>query len=176
MAYIPAITDRVLSDVTPPITSKGYFNVSDWERINGNTRYARNLAEVMLDITILLSNLTTPTITVFPSFTSFNALLGNIESLRLMVIGESIAGAETEIKDDYTGGAGSDAPDYQDVNLWESTIDAIWNYYGGPALDVCPTLTANLTIPTATIHTVVDCIDPGAYEIIIQGTGELHVI
>ena len=36
MAWVTPIVDRALSDITGR-TSKGFFNVADWERIDGNT-------------------------------------------------------------------------------------------------------------------------------------------
>jgi len=175
MAYTTPVTDRTIADVKNK-TSKAYFNVADWQRIYNNTLLTKSLAEILLSSSISASTLTEPTITTIPTVVNFNALLTNIETLRLAVVAESIVGAQTVINDAWEAGLFRSAPDWQDANIWESTIDAIWQHFDGNTLEVCPTLTANLTIPTDTDYIVVDCIDPDVFEIIIEGTGELHVI
>ena len=177
MSYVTAITDRVLSDVTTP-TSKGLFNVADWTRVYGNAKITTELTEVMLETPITFNAVTSPTTStaLVSLYTMFNTLLANIERLRLAVAGESIPGTSTEIVDDWTPGPNEDSPDYTDVNLWESTVDAIWDYWGGGDLDVDMVLAEDLIIPTATQLIVVDSIDTAGYNIDIQGTGKLYII
>lgn len=175
MSYVTPVTDRTYADLVA-LNSKAYMNVVDWARIYGNSRLVNSLAAIELATGIQFNILSIPTTTTIPSATDVNTLAGNIERARLAVVGESIPGTSTEIKDDYIAGAGEMAPKYTDVNLWESTLDAIWEYYNGPDLDVCPTLSADLTILTGAQEIYVDCINPGNFEIIIQGTGELHII
>ena len=175
MAYVTAITDRVLSDITTP-TSKGYWNIADWTRVYGNSQLVNSLAAIMLDTPIVFNTLTAPTITTIPSVTDFNTFLANIERLRLAVAGESIVGTGTEIKDDYTAGTGYESPDYVDANLWESTLDAIWNHYNGPTLDECPILSTDLTILTGAQEIYIDCLDMADYNADLQGTANLYII
>lgn len=177
MSYVTAITDRVLSDVTTP-TSKGLFNVADWTRIYGNARLTNSLAEINLDTAITFNLVAAPTTsrTLTGIITDINTLLANIERLRLAVAGESIPGTTTEIVDDWVAGQNEEAPDYTDVNLWESTIDAIWTNYSGGDLDVDLVLSEDLTIATATTLIVVDSIDANGYDIIMQGTAKLYII
>jgi len=171
MSYVTAITDRVLSDITTP-TSKGYFNVVDWNRVYGNAQVTSSLVEILLSIPIVFNTVAEPTITTIPTANGVNALTGNIERLRLEVITD-LPALTTEIKDDW---GGTLSPKYTDVNLWESTIDAIWDYYNGASYTVCPTLSADLTITTGNQGIYIDCIDAVDYNIDLQGTANLYII
>lgn|SRR5574341_403662 len=176
MPYTTPIKDRTITDITNR-TSKAFINVADWVRIYYNARYTSGLASIKLGSNIVFNVVAPdPVITDFPNETKFNTLLNNIELMRLAVIGLSIPGALTEIKDDYVAGINEEAPDYVDVNLWESTIDAIWDYYNGDALPVCPTLTADLTITDGNYAIYVDCIDAADFNIDLQGSGNLYII
>lgn len=176
MAYVTAVTDRALSDITTP-TSKGYWNVADWVRVYGNSQLVRNLAATMLATSIRFDILSTvPTITTIPSVTDFNTFLANIERTRLAVVSVPIPGTTTEIKDDYLAGSGQESPDWVDANLWESTLNAIWNHYNGGSLDVCPSLAANLTVTNGTTVIYVDCLDANGFDITIESTGHLSII
>lgn len=169
MSYTTAKTNWIASD---------YFNVVDWNRIYNNSHLASALAAILRAETIVFDVVAMPAISDNPQTAGgkLNTILANIERLRLAVADEAIAGALLEIKDDWELGPDKAVPNYNHANLWESTIDAIWEYFDGPSLDICPTLTADLTIPTGTQYIVVDCIDPDTFEIIIEGTGELFVI
>jgi hypothetical protein len=175
MAYVTPITDRSQADIIAQ-NSKAYWNVADFERVYRNSQLANALAEIELDTPIDFDILTAPTITTIPAVVDFNTFLANIERLRLAVVGESIPGTETEIKDDYIAGTGQDAPDYHDANLWESTIDAIWEHFNGPDLEVCPTLTADLTVTTGNNQIYVDCLDMANFDVDLQGTANLYII
>lgn len=176
MSYVTAITDRVLSDVTTP-TSKGYMNVADWSRIYGNSRLAHDLAEINIALDpIAFTPLTTPTTATVPTITEFNAFLTNIETLRLATQNYVGATIYTAIKDDYVGGPGSKAPNYVDVNYWESVIDAIWTYFAGPSLEVCPTITTNITVADGVNKIYIDCVDITTGSFDIQGTSSNLVI
>mgnify|MGYP006375505159 CR=1 FL=1 len=99
MSYTTPVTDRTYADIAAR-NSRAYFNVADWTRIKGNEQITRNLTEILLSISVsatMISDVTTVTI---PTASSINALLTNIENLRLAVAGEAIAGTTTEIKDD----------------------------------------------------------------------------
>jgi hypothetical protein len=173
MAYSTPVTDRTSADIAAR-NSKAFLNVSDWTRIYNNSQVVNSLAAIMLGAGIAFDTIALPTITTIPSVTNLNLLTGNIERVRVAVI--AVLPSLTEIKDDYEAGPDKTAPKYTDVNLWESTLDAIWNYYDGPDLDVCPTLAADLTVATGTNHIVVDCIDAANFNIDIQGTGNLYII
>jgi hypothetical protein len=118
----------------------------------------------------------TPTTSTIPAVANFNTLLANLETMRLAVASESIVGAQTEIKDDWLEGTSNPVFDYADCNLWESTIDAIWDHWGGNSLDECPTLTGDLTITTGNYEVYIDCIDMDTYNIDLQGTANLYII
>jgi len=175
MAYITAITNRTIEDVRNK-TSKAYFNIADWERIYNNTFLTKNLAEILLSSGITLSTLSVPTITTIPTAANFNALLTNIETLRLAVISESITGAQTEINDAWEAGLLKTAPDWEDANLWESTIDAIWVHFDGGTYPVCISLTGNLTVTNGNYYIAIDCIDANNYEISLEGDAALYII
>lgn len=176
MGYVTPIKDRTATDIANR-TSKAFVNVADWIRIYYNAQYTSSLASIQLGSNIVFNAVTPdPVTTDFPSVIKFNTLLNNIELIRLAVIALSISGTSTEIKDDYVAGINEEAPDYIDVNLWESTIDAIWDHYSGDALEVCPTLTANLTVTTGTNKIYVDCLDTADFDVDIQGTGNLYII
>src|SRR3990172_3602404 len=172
MAYVTAVTDRTALDITNR-TSKAFMNVADWVRVYGNAELVNSLTSIMANVLITFGQLAIPTITSIPSVTGVNTLAGNIEATRLAAVADGATGISTEIKDNYIGGAQGDSPKYTDINLWESTLDAIWNYYDGASLDVCPTLTGNLTITTGNQLIVVDCIDIDGFSIILEGTGIL---
>jgi hypothetical protein len=173
MAYVTPVTDRTSADIAAR-NSKAFMNVVDWTRIYNNSQLVNSLAAIMLGTGITFDVIALPTITTIPSVTNLNLLTGNIERIRVAVA--AVLPSLTEIKDDYIAGAGEVAPRYTDVNLWESTLDAVWVYYDGPDLDVCPTLSADLTVATGTNHIVVDCIDAANFNIDIQGTGNLYII
>jgi hypothetical protein len=175
MSYVTPITDRAQSDITNK-TSKGYWNVADWSRVYGNSRLVNGLTAIELGALVYFDTLIMPTIITIPTVAEFNMFLANIERVRVAVSGESISGTTTEIKDDYIAGPGQDAPDFSDANLWESTLDAIWDYYDGASLNICPTLNNDLTILTGTQYVVVDCLDLATYNVDIQGTGVLIIL
>jgi hypothetical protein len=168
--YTTAITNRTIADITTP-TTKGLFNVMDWTRIYNNTKLTNSLASIMLDDEITFSAITTPTVTTISgTYAIFNTLISNIERLRLAVASLSIPGTLTAISENVS------AFDYRDVNLWESTINSIWYYYDGDKILVCPTLTEDLIISDGEIAFFIDCVDVDEYEIIIEGSGVLHIL
>lgn len=176
MGYTTPITDRVLSDVTTP-TSKGYFNVADWTRIYNNARLTSSLTFIQAGGTEAFTPITAPTTSTIPTLfiSMFQTLTANIEQFRARMQAAALLTLPS-IKTDWLAGAGNVAPNYQHVNQWESTIDAIWDYWSGDSLLVCPSLSANLTIPTGTTAIYVDCIDSNGHNIEVQGTGKLYII
>jgi len=174
MAYVTAVTDRDAADIVAR-NSKAFWNVADWTRVYNNTLLVYSLIEAHGSI-FTPTLLSSPVITTIPSVTDFNLFLANIENIRAAVSGEPISGISIAIKTDWIAGPGQPAPKYSDANLWESTLDAIWNYYGGPSLPVCPTLAADLTITTGNQGVYVDCIDAANFDIDLQGTANLYII
>ncbi len=175
MSYTTPVTDRTYADIAAR-NSKAYMNAADWQRIKNNEQVTRNLSEILLSISVsatLIADVTTASI---PTVSTVNALLTNIENLRLAVAGESITGTSTEIKDDWAAGLSGTSPTFADVNLWESTIHAIWTYINGAIYDNCPTLTVNLTVTTGNQEIYIDCLDAADYNIDLQGTAKLYII
>lgn len=173
MPYTTPITDRTNADILAQ-NSKAYINVVDWNRIYRNAQLASALAEIELGTPIDFDILAEPTITTIPTVGFLNTLLANIERMRLAMVAEIPTLAE--IKDDWEGGSHKPSPNYQYVNQWEATIDAIWDHWDGDDLEVCPTLTGDLTILTGTNVTYVDCLDMANFNVDIQGTGNLYII
>jgi hypothetical protein len=159
MSYTTPVTDRTALDIANR-TTKGHWNVADWERVYNNSQLVNSLVAIMLAEAIQFDTLTVPTITTIPSATDFNIFLANIERTRTVFIDsetDTHPGTQTEIKDDYIAGPQGTSPKYTDANLWESTLDAIWNYYDGALIPVCPTLTNNET-PSSS-YVAIDCLD-----------------
>jgi hypothetical protein len=132
MSYVTPVTDRTDLDISTR-TTKGHFNLSDWTRIYGNALFVRNYLQTLLGITIPFTTITAPTITTIASFTVFNTLLTNINTL--------IAGFPwplpwfsplTVLRNDWAGGQTAQAPDFEIVNQWEEVLDtaytrAVWS-------------------------------------------------
>lgn len=118
MSWVTPITDRVLSDVTSPTPSgKGYFNVADWTRVNGNNIELRSILAADGYKDIVPNTLVTPTMTTIPTVTDINQLIENIERLRLAACLPSAL--ISALPYDWLGGPNQDSPDYTDVNTWE---------------------------------------------------------
>jgi hypothetical protein len=173
MAYITPVTDRTAADLIAK-NSKAYWNVADWERVYHNFILVKTFVELVMPTTVAITELGAPNSAVVTQVSEFNFFLENIENLRLAVESESIPGTAIAIKDDYVAGPTAKAPDYRDANRWESTIDAIWEHFDGPDVDVCPSLSGNLVLTTQYI--VIDCIDTNGHTITINSGGSLHII
>jgi hypothetical protein len=167
MAYVTAVTNR---------TAASFWNVADWARVYGNSQLVSALAEIELGSPIAFTSLTAPTITTIPAVADFNLFLANIENIRVAVVGESIPGTLIAIKDDWEAGPDKTSLSYGHANLWESTLDAIWSYYNGASLPVCPILSSDLTITTGNTYIVVDCLDANGFNITIQDGATLAII
>lgn len=175
MSYTTPITDRTYADIAAR-NSKAYFNVADWTRIKGNEQIVRRLTEILLSISVSASLIPDVTTLTIPKATEINLLLTNIENLRLAVAGESIVGTTTEIKDDWASGISGTSPTIVDVNLWESTIDAIWAHFLGNTYPVCISLSSNLTVTNGNRYIAIDCIDANNYDISLEGDAALYII
>lgn len=115
------IYDRTDQDILNR-TSKAFFNVSDWLRVNGNTQDVKTLVDIMLAIDVPFDDLgAAPQIAEFPSYARINALLGNIDSLRAEARLPAATGV-VPIKHNYVPGSGAVAPDYKAVNDWERDL------------------------------------------------------
>lgn len=129
MPYTTAIFDRTRTDITNR-TSKAFFNVSTWDRIEDNAVFVRDeLVFVFGPVIIFTGPTSAPTITSIPDVDDFNRLLENIEYLRQAALsvmpGLSSESGFAVIAHDWEAGASKDAPDYTDVNRWEKVIDLI---------------------------------------------------
>lgn len=175
MSYTTPVTDRTAADVVAKNT-KAHFNVADWTRIYRNAQLVNSLVEILIeDGPLSFPVVSAPAITSIPSVADFDTLLLSIETFRTT---NSLltAVAPTAIKHDWIAGVGYPSPKYTDVNLWETTIDAIWTYLNGSSYLACPTLSANLTLATATTAIYINCIDTSTYTIDLQGTSKLFIL
>ena len=120
MAWVTPITDRVLSDITTP-TSKGYFNVADWERIDGNVDVIKAMLDAADYLDIPLNTLITPTITTIPDVDDINDFIENIVLLQESASLPIGLGLVT-LTYNYVGGANFTVPDFEDVNDWENNL------------------------------------------------------
>lgn len=175
MSYTTPITDRNAADIAAR-NSKAFMNVVDWSRIYDNSKLVHDIVEIETAQVIAFTTISTPTTSTIPTITDVNALTGNIELTRFIFFGDisnSTPGTLVEIKDDYEAGASKPIFDYRDVNLWESTLDAMWEYFD---VEECPTLTGNLTVLTGTNQIYVDCLDDGGFDIEIESGANLYII
>lgn len=118
MSWVTPITDRAQTDIDSK-TSKGYFNVSDWVRIDGNVDVVLAMLTSNGYETPSKTSLTTPTTTTIPTVSELNSFINNIVILQEVVyLGSSLA----TLKHDYQPGANADAPDFNDVNDWENNL------------------------------------------------------
>jgi hypothetical protein len=124
MSWVNPITDRTITDINTR-TSKAFFNVADWIRIDGNNRELQTLIENLLSLVVSLETLTPPTITHFPTAEEINALIENINRLREAACLPEATGA-TALKSDYLNGNGTSAPNYEAVNAWEEVQRLIY--------------------------------------------------
>lgn len=172
MSYVTPVTDRSQADIVAK-NSKAFFNVTDWERIYNNARLAIDLARIIGGLSVGWDDIYQQYITYIPNVTHFNTLLENIELARQAV---NIPTAATVIKYDWEAGSRKQAPKYTHVNQWEKTINAIWTYYNGGSIPVCPVLSSNLTVLTGNYALYIDCLDMADYNIDLQGTAKLYII
>lgn len=127
LGYILPITNRLLNDVQQGYP-KGKFGVSDWQRIDNNTQYARDLVESTHSVLIPWIELATPTREVYPPAADINALVRNIISVQNAAVLAQNAQLYT-LKANYEDGSDKQSPDYLIVNAWEKVIDLIVQRY-----------------------------------------------
>lgn len=131
MAYITAIFDRDAADIVTR-TSKAFFNITDWNRIEDNAFWVRDELSDSFGVVVIFGGVASdPTISFIPDVDNFNRLLEDIEQLRQ--VAESVMPALTTtsgfsaVAYDWVAGVSQNAPDYADVNHWEEVIDIIHN-------------------------------------------------
>lgn len=117
MSWVTPVTDRTITDINTR-TAKAFMNVSDWARINGNSEVIQAQVNDLFALVVSLETLTTPTTTHFPTAEEINALIENINQLR---VGASLPDATgiVALKANYLNGNGAPAPNYEAVNAWE---------------------------------------------------------
>jgi hypothetical protein len=118
--WIAPITDRTRDDLQAR-TAKAFLNVSDWLRIYGNTILDQRAVQAIIGLNAVLTSLTQPAITEFPSVVDINTLIENIDLLREATCLPASLGL-VALKHDYIAGSGAEAPNYEDVNDWERDI------------------------------------------------------
>lgn len=125
MTYIEPITDRTMTDIVNR-TPKGHFNLSDWERITGNTEHTRELVEDIRSVVIRELLLPTQTTASIPSADLFNRMVKNIIAV------QQAAGIDSaslyQLFAAYDSTVGTRKPDYETVNALERVIDLIVRY------------------------------------------------
>ena len=122
--YITPITNRTLTDITNR-TARGFFNLSDWERIDNNTAYAAEMVEAFQGITIARTVLPVRTMDNFMLASDINALVQNIINVRDAAIYADTAGYN--ISASFIPGGRS--MNYINVNTWEKVLDVIVKRY-----------------------------------------------
>lgn len=172
MAYTTAVTDRTQTDITNR-TSKAFLNVADWTRIYTNAQLTASYGELVKGSYIVFTPIAPATTTTWPSVTDLNTLLANINRIRTAFL--TNLPSLTAVKEDWTAGQGSIAPNYTHVNQWEANVDAVWVYINGAALTSL-TMTGNLTITTGNRNIYIDFVDAGNFDIDLQGSAELHIL
>ncbi len=118
--WLDPIIDRTQTDIINR-TSKAFLNVADWTRIDGNTQEMKTQVDSLLGTSIVLNPLTEPAMAIFRGSGNINALIENINKVR---IGASLPAATgiLPLKQNYIAGNGSIAPNYENVNAWELTL------------------------------------------------------
>ena len=127
MPWVNPITDRTYADILNR-TSKAFFNVADWQRIYNNTWELNQLVNNLRGLNIEFTPLTSPTIATIPSANDINALILNIERIRL-ASGLPISPDLQPLKTDWQSGFSAAAIiNYETVNTWEKNLLTMWNW------------------------------------------------
>lgn len=124
MPYTTPVYNRTLTDVQTR-TSKGLFNVADWNRIYGNTQYVSNDLLTLVGLIVIAPTIATPTTSSIPQVADFNSVLACIEAMRVQMTTYYAAVISAITTLTYIAGAGEKAPDYLAVNQWEYCLDQI---------------------------------------------------
>ena len=124
--WIDPVYDRVQADIDNR-TSKAFWNVADWLRVNGDARIVNALTNIMLGLAIPFTELTQPTTATVPTASDINTFIANIDAARAAVCFPSASGV-VALKTDWQEGNGAAAPDWQAVNAWEQDLQYIRDY------------------------------------------------
>ena len=125
MAYTEPITNRTMTDIVNR-TAKGHFNLSDWERITGNTTHARELVEDIRSVVIREKLLPEQTVMSIPSAALINRMVENIIAVQERA--GVASGSQYQLFASYDSTVGTRKPDYETVNAWERVLDLIVKY------------------------------------------------
>lgn len=129
MPYVAAIFDRTQTDIDTR-TSKAFFNVATWDRIEDNSVWVHDELVSAFGVVVVFTGTTSaPAITSIPDVDDFNRLLENIEQLRQAALSVMPALTASAVTHDWVAGVSQNAPDYTDVNHWEEVIDIIHQTY-----------------------------------------------
>jgi hypothetical protein len=119
--FITPIYDRTYADILNR-ANKAYFNVDDWVRIYGNSQIINTILSALFGTPITFNTLSVPDINTIPSATNINDFVDNIENLREYL---SLSPLE-ELTTTWLSGSSAAAPDYEDVNAWERSLDVLF--------------------------------------------------
>lgn len=122
MKYVEPVYDRTQEDVDNK-TSKAFFNIADWKRVNDNSQILALIVGYFINDTITLTPVANPTITNIPTVNLLNNILDNLELIR------TSSGLPLNIipalEHDWQAGSGAHSPDFEDANQWEENIALI---------------------------------------------------
>lgn len=124
MPWVNPIFDRAITDINNR-TAKGFFNVVDWTRINGNTGEVKFRVLSMLGLNVSTVTLTVPITSQHPAADDINALIANIELVRDGACLPMAVGL-VDLKQDYQAGNGTVAPSFVEVNDWERNLNLLY--------------------------------------------------
>jgi hypothetical protein len=123
--------DRTQADIDAK-NSKAYFNHNtDYLRIVNNAQIVCQSLAAILGIPTWFSKYTYTSLYTFLKASDFYGLLGSIETLREKAALPIDAGYVKSTE--WLGGQSADGITFEDVNLWERTIDNVVNNMGAAA-------------------------------------------
>ena len=123
MSYITPVMDRDAANLAAK-NSKAYFNIADWNRIYANVLWVEYELSQVFGLTFVFTSLPTPTKSDIPTIVNFNYLLYMIKTMRAALVGAGVGAVIAPVTTQtWAAGADKQAPNYVDVNQWESVID-----------------------------------------------------
>jgi len=125
MPWIDAVYGRTQEDITN-LTSKAFFNVVDWVRIENNTVYVRAVLNVLRSLNIEYNVVSEPDISTIPSADDINQFVDNIEHLRI-IASLPVSSGIVVLKTDWLGVTSAPTVDFEVVNDWERNLQIIKN-------------------------------------------------
>jgi hypothetical protein len=121
--FAEPVVDRAQSDIDDR-TAKGFFNLSDWDRIYDNCKIARDTVQAALGVSIAFSEIGYPGAQDMPGKTMINALVGNINAVSAAL---GYQYGITRLRTWADGNLGSLT--FSDINKWEQTLETILTLY-----------------------------------------------